>query len=277
MTVKKISVGTDGLYSAETNVTDLNNIRCNMMDKLQIQVVQGSTTNTYTWLVTMFTSQYTYDFRGGIGDYLRFIHDKKEYGQQDHMEVTGIVSFNVAADDGFFIEDAEYGIYVWAGWYGKPDNLMPGQKVRVQFRYGKLWMGFAEIAYSAAWNSPANQIITTVLDKKPRPIYYQDSKYVPWDSVADESLQLYRHAARIFKYQTVNPIVAGFNSGYVGQFDASKGYKLILDYGNENDTKQNSAAVKYMTEGAVGTFFGPLFYEDGMYLGVKDEYYMIIP
>lgn len=277
VSVIRDSVDTAGYYTIRNTYTgtQLNSIPCEMGDRLKVRVVQGAQEKSYQWDVSMYTSENGYGFRGGIGDFLRFIHQRKEYGQQEHMEVTGIVSYNVSEDDGFFIEDGEFGIYVWAGWYSKPADLKVGQRVRVQFRYAKLWMGLAEIAYSGAWNSPSDQIITTIVDKKPRPIYYQST--LQWYSMADINLEVYRHAARMVRYRTTEPILTGFDSSWTGQFNQQYGFKLAEDYGNADYTRKYSAAVKYMKEGREGVFFGPLYYDGTMYLYIAHPEQMILP
>lgn len=264
-----------GVYSIQNTYTnaDLNNIPCEMGDRITVRIQQGASQKNYVWYVTKFTSTVGYGFSGGIGDFLRFIHEKKEYGQATYMSVTGIVTFDVAGDDGFFIEDGEYGLYIWAGWYSKPVGLKVGQKVRVDFKYAKLWMGFAEVAYSAAWQP--NQVQTTILNRKPRDIYYQTTPQ--WYSLADPVLEIYRHAARMVRYQTTMPIVSGFDSSWTGQFTPSYSFKLAEDYGNVEYTRTYSAAVRYMKEGVNGTFFGPLLYDGTMYMYIAHPQFMIIP
>jgi len=268
------SIDSTGAYGIENRYTNNQPIACQMGDRITVEVRQGTTVKNYVWEVTLFT-RVPYDFRGGIADFLRFIHQEKEYGSAQYITVTGIVTFNVASSDGFFIEDAEYGLYVWAGWYSKPAGLREGQKVTIQFKYAKLWLGMAEVAYSSAWQP--NQVKQTLVDRKPRPLYYQDSAATSWNSLADRTLQIYRHAGRMFRFKTQHPLSGGFNSGWTGQFDQGHAYQLAEDYGNVEATRQSSAAVTYMKEGVEGSFFGPLLFEGAMYMFVAHPQFMIIP
>ena len=278
VTVFRDTIDTDGNYTIQNTYTgtQLNSITCEMGDKITVRVSHGGSQTDYVWLVTMYTSSQGYGFDGNIGNFLRFIHQVKEWGStSEPWTVSGIVTMDVSSDDGFFIEDSQYGLYVWAGWYNKTGlNLRVGQKVSITFKYAKLWMGLAEIAYASAYND-GSIVVTTIVDKKPRPIFYQTTKQ--WYSVADATLNIYNHAARMVRYEATDPIASTFNSSDIGEFTQGYSFKLATDYGNEDYTRTYADAVRYMKEDDTGTFFGPLLYDGTMYLFTAHSNSMIIP
>lgn len=264
-----ISIDRDGDNTFETVLSnqtsyDITAVPVTMGNNFQVKVssINGTYERVYGIKFMSFTTT-PYDFDGGIKQYIETVKIKAE--TTGAFTVTGIITvadyfgYNDAPHC-FFLEDKNYGLYVFLQISNDPDRVESpfkvGHKVTIDIpeKGSKIYYGMPEaVAYEnmrfADPNNPNDATdpvgqVQHSIHVLPKPDFYNPTSL-----------------ARMHKFS--GRVHTEMNARQVGFFEPLDGGPLVQFH--INDPVYYNEMLPWLTQGTTGTYYGPVLWSWGKY------------